>query len=325
MANILIYSDWRCQSSTAISQAILERLSEQQIELLVLGEPSAHWLNNFSNSAIQQIHILRQMDGTHYSPDACLHAVHHFIAGRDYDLVIAPATSRARDIFPGLSILSDSGLASELLDFSFSEDGFVGSKLLYGGQCLVDVELLGAKPWFATVHSSVARGQVTKCYAKAEINYLPAAPVRPRLRVDHLLHSQSERPALASADIIVAGGRGLRQPDNMRLLEQLADSLAAGLGASLGAVESQYASRDMLIGQSGSQIDASLYIACGISGAVQHMAGVRNAKKILAVNTDVNAPMMRSADYAIVGDLNEVIPEMIAWLKRKRAEQQDEV
>jgi len=317
IAKILIITDWQCHSSNAIALAILEKLVDHQPQLLVTGNPDPAWIETFSRTAAARIDILPVPDDAVYGPGYGLQIIYAYLQAHHFDMVFAPSTSRGRDLLPGLSSLFASALASELIDFSLIDDGFVGTKLLYGGKCLADVELLGRKPWFVTVHSSVVRGEQTAEQEPAEINYYDFSWTDPRLKVDHLIHSDSERPALSEADIIIAGGRGLRDRENMALLEELADTLDAGVGASLGAVESGFASRDILIGQSGSSVEPSLYIACGISGAMQHLAGLRCAKKILAINTDPNAPIMRIADIAIIGDLKKIVPEMIASLRRE--------
>ncbi len=317
ISKVLIITDWKCHSSNTVTLAILEKLADHQPQLLVTGDPDPAWIATFSRTAARKIHILSVPADAVHGPAYALQIIHAYLKMHRFDMVFAPSTSWGRDLLPGLSSLFASSLASELIDFSLGEDGFVGTKLLYGGKCLVDVELLGDKPWFITVHSSVLHGKQTALREPAELNYHELSWNDPRLPVDHLIHSASERPTLQEADIIIAGGRGLRDKENMTLLEEFADALDAGVGASLGAVESGFAPRDILIGQSGSNVEPSLYIACGISGAMQHLAGLRSAKRILAINTDPDAPIMRIADFAIIGDLKKILPEMTDYVRQE--------
>ncbi len=230
----------------------------------------------------------------------------------NYDYVLAPATTFGKNMLPRAAALCDCGMVSEVVEI-IDPITFVHS--IYAGNALETVAL-HEKIKFLTIRPAAFQAAVltgtTLPIEKIEDPVLHEIPVR---FVSHEL-SALVRPELQNARIVVSGGRGLQNKENFKLIEQLADKLGAAVGASRAAVDAGFISNDFQVGQTGKVVAPDLYIAIGISGAIQHLAGMKDSKVVVAINKDADAPIFQVADYGLVGDLFEVIPALIAALEK---------
>lgn len=229
----------------------------------------------------------------------------------NYSAILAAATSTGKNVMPRVAALLDVMQISEIIKIKAPD---IFERPIYAGNAIVTVQSTNSKK-VITVRTAAFQPAGEGTQAPVERIGAAAAPEVSRFKDETLV--KSERPELGAARIIISGGRGMQSADNFKtLIEPIADKLGAAMGASRAAVDAGYAPNDWQVGQTGKVVAPDLYIAVGISGAIQHLAGMKGSKTIVAVNKDPEAPIFQVADYGIVADLFTVVPALVEELKK---------
>jgi electron transfer flavoprotein alpha subunit len=316
MANVLVFTELHDGHVKPVTLEILGKLAGQTADVAVIGDIGADQVAALAKVGAQNVHKLKGANLDKYSPEGYANALADFIKSKSYDYVFAGATSMGKDLLPRLATKFNAGLASDVVNFTMDGGTFAGTRPLFAGKCLAKVEINGPKPHFVSIRPNalgMTEGVAAGAGNASDVN-ANAGDIRAVIK--DIIKAASTKVDLTEANIIVTGGRAMKNAENFAILNQMADVIGATVGASRAAVDSGFAPHAMQVGQTGKTVAPSLYIACGVSGAIQHLAGMRTSKVIVAINSDPDAPIFTKADYGIVGDLFQIVPIMTEEFKK---------
>jgi len=281
-------------------------------DVLVLGQGLSDGLGaELGAYGAGTVAFLEHAELAKYTTEGYANSVHAYISGKSPKAVITGATSQGKDFLSRLAAKFKVAMATDCTEFSLSGNVSV-RRPVYAGKCTKKVTF-NKGPAVFSIRPNVL--VATQKAATAKVEKVAAQPGNVRAKLVDVQISAKSKVELTEADVIISGGRSLKNADNFKILWEAAEPIGAAVGASRAAVDAGFAPHDMQVGQTGKTVSPKLYIACGISGAIQHLAGMRTSKIIVAINKDPEAPIFQRADYGIVGDLFEVVPHLSKELK----------
>ncbi|MFN2290054.1 MAG: electron transfer flavoprotein subunit alpha/FixB family protein [Anaerolineae bacterium] len=254
-----------------------------------------------------------------YASEAYTDTLAALVAKAEPAILLVGATAMGKDLAPRLAACLDVGIASDCTALEIDGGQLLATRPIFAGKALAQVKLNG-NPQMATVRPNVLAAQEPDPDASATVEPIGAVVTQVRARVIDIAGAGEGEIDVAEADIIVSGGRGVAGPEGFEPIRSLAKTLGAAVGASRAAVDAGWIEHAHQVGQTGKTVTPNLYIACGISGAIQHLAGMKTSKVIVAVNKDPEAPIFKLANYGIVADLFDVVPAMEEEFKKVLAE-----
>jgi len=322
MTDILVFCEVAAGSAKGSARELLGKARELadggDVVAVLIGANLDGAAGSLGALGADKVVTVEDSDLEHYIPTSYASALAQVVDDQSPDVVLGAASVLGKDLFPRAALLCDAAVGPDVVDLSEGDDGIEGVRPLYSGKCQATIQL-DCDPKFFTVRpNSFVIGDVEA--GDGEVESFDADLDDPGYEVLEIEASGGDRVDLTEATRIISGGRAMASAENFQIYEEAADLMGAAIGASRAAVDAGYAPHSMQVGQTGKVVNPNLYIACGISGAIQHLAGMRSSKVIVAVNKDPEAPIFQHATYGIVGDLFEVVPMLTDELRNVMAE-----
>jgi len=287
-----------------------------EAEAVVAGNEISN-INDISKYGISKVIHLKSSDFKNYSSTGYRDAIADYASEVDVEYFLLANTSMGKDLAPRLGVKFNAGCIMDCINVDASSGEFIATRPVYAGKALIDVKPKSVKK-VVTIRPNVFKATPSEDSVEANIEVREVTNPNLQTRVVEFKKAEGKLD-VAEADIIVSGGRGMKGPENFYLIEELADLLGGAVGASRAAVDAGWRPHREQVGQTGKTVSPSLYIACGISGAIQHLAGMSSSKYIVAINKDKEAPIFSVSDYGIAGDVFDVLPALIKEIKKLKA------
>lgn len=318
MGKVLVFAE---QANGKLKRSSIELLqaaakSGNTVVAAIFGSHAADVAVSAGQNGAQEVYTVKDGSLDSYNPELFTANIASIIEKVQPAILLASASSTGRDLFPRVAARLGAGIASDCTELNISGDNVVATKPLYSGKCFAKTQFENCSLKIVLMRANQLPVENADAGKSATVVDHPV--VKPDLKtlVKEIVKGASEKLDLTEANIIVSGGRGLKEAGNFKLLNDLADVLNATVGASRAVVDAGWVSHGMQVGQTGKTVAPSLYIAVGISGAIQHLAGMSGSKVIVAINNDPNAPIFQKATYGIVGDALEVLPKLTEEFKK---------
>lgn len=295
-----------------------------KLTALLLGDKVDELAKDLASHGADEVLVAESPLLAHFTTDGYTKVICDLVNERKPEILFIGATFIGRDLGPRVAARLSTGLTADCTSLDIDEEGkyLLATRPAFGGNLMATIACADHRPQMATVrpgvfekmHKNEANGaSIEKVAVSLEENNI-------RTKTVEVIKQKKDIVDIGEANIIISGGRGVGDKDTFKLLQDLAEVMDGTVAASRAAVENGWLDRDYQVGQTGKTVRPTIYIACGISGAIQHLAGMQDSDYIIAINKDETAPIMKVADLGIVGDLNKVIPEMIAQVKAMKEE-----
>ncbi len=291
----------------------------EPVEAAVVGAGAAALATEAATKKIAKVYAVEHDLLKDYTADAYTAAVEELIRKTNPTLILFPHTYQVRDFAPKLATRFSQVLVSDVISARFDAGSPVFVRLLFQGKLNGDVRMTGSGPYFASLQAGAWRADSLESGSATVETFTPSLDAsKIRQKPEAPFRESARAVDLTAAEIIVSVGRGIKEKENIPVVEELAKALGAELAASRPICDAGWLPMERQVGSSGQTVAPKVYMAVGISGAIQHLVGMKGAKTIVAINKDANAPIFEVADYGIVGDLFEVVPALVAEVKKAK-------
>jgi len=283
-----------------------------EAEAVIVGDNVTE-LESVGGFGINKVTLLKNTDLINYTSSGYAKVIADYASEVGASILLFGNTAMGKDLAPKVSVKLNAGIAMDSVALVSSEGSIVATRPIYAGKALIDVKINSENKVFTIRPNVFNPGESSGDNAEVVEKNIDSVDLSSK--VTELAKSEGKLD-VAEASVIVSGGRGLKEADNFHLVEELAETLGAAVGASRAVVDAGWRPHAEQVGQTGKTVSPNLYVALGISGAIQHLAGMRSSKYIVAINKDADAPIFQVADYGIAGDVFEIVPALIEELKK---------
>ena len=320
MANILVYAELTEGKASPTAVEILTRARDLgDVSAIALGSGAKAAAPALGKHGAKTVYVNEDKMFDEFLAEPAADAIEQLVKQQPADLILFAFTSDSRDVAGRLAARLGTGLISNASDVAAAAGGFVAKVAYFGGAKLASMRAAG-KPAIILVRPKSFEAAESGGSAEIKDLAVSIADGSKRARVVDRVVEASEKVKLEDAKIVISGGRGMGGPDNFPLLEALASALGGAVGASRAVVDAGWVPYSMQVGQTGKSVRPGVYIAVGISGAMQHTVGMKTSKVIIAINKDAEAPIMKMADLGVVGDALKIVPALTAAVKAKKGQ-----
>lgn len=292
------------------------------LEAAVVGSGIGEIAKEVAGKKVTKVYSVESPKMAPYTPDAFAIGLKQFLTQRAPKLVLMPHTYQVRDFVPKLATAMGRTAITDCVGYKKEGATLLFSRQMFQGKLAADVSFSSAAPWFVTFQNGAFRGDKVEAGASAapvEAVTVDIADNTVRNKPQEVFKEAKQAVDLTQAEIIIAVGRGIKEQKNIEIAKQLAEAIGGEIAASRPICDSGWLPMDRQIGSSGQTVAPKLYLALGISGAIQHIVGMKGARTIIAVNKDSEAPIFEIADYAVVGNLFDVVPPLVEEIKKAKA------